>query len=216
MLEHMTYFCQRRLTECPNKCGICVRFHKLSLHEFYCPNRIISCDRDSKQCENQMNYWFRKEFVHDGDITGGHNDDIYDRKDTLKFIEEGNEYEESNDDYNDNGNLCDDVDDGDFSVDDNISFNSYDEDISLISDISKNIQKNIKKGSNYIQSQRRLLKAREDDLLNEQPELRNIDDYRRGSLQSIDSASTHTSFTTTKLKNIISKNCQLRLVGCKR
>jgi hypothetical protein len=45
------------------------------------------------------------------------------------------------------GSLCDeDGHDEDLSVDDDISFGSYDDGISLISDLSRNIQRNMKKG----------------------------------------------------------------------
>jgi hypothetical protein len=79
------------------------------------------------------------------------------------------------------GSLCDeDGHDEDLSVDDDISFGSYNDGISLISDVSKNVQRNMKKGTNYIKSNLQRVKEKAKKVNLNEPELKRIEDYRRG------------------------------------
>ena len=68
MLEHLSYFCPRRLVECPDQCGVSVRLHKIKFHMIYCPNRKLCCDHETQSCRKPMKMWFYREY---GPANGG-------------------------------------------------------------------------------------------------------------------------------------------------
>ena len=58
--EHVAYKCEKRLINCPLKCGVPVRFNRLDLHQEFCPNRMLRCDLLSnlKCCHSPLKDYF--------------------------------------------------------------------------------------------------------------------------------------------------------------
>lgn len=58
VIEHVSYYCQRRLSDCPFRCGQEVQFDKLRLHLYFCPKRPICCEPGNKECQKLFYKWF--------------------------------------------------------------------------------------------------------------------------------------------------------------
>jgi len=58
IIEHVSYYCVRRLADCPFKCGQSVQFDKLRNHLYFCPRRPICCEPGAKQCTKLFFKWF--------------------------------------------------------------------------------------------------------------------------------------------------------------
>jgi hypothetical protein len=57
-LEHISYTCKYRLSECPLNCGNYLKFDKIQLHIYFCPMRPVCCQPGMKSCERVFNRWF--------------------------------------------------------------------------------------------------------------------------------------------------------------
>lgn len=57
-LEHISYACKYRLSECPLNCGNYLKFDKIQLHIYFCPMRPVCCQPGMKSCERVFNRWF--------------------------------------------------------------------------------------------------------------------------------------------------------------
>ena len=115
------------------------------------------------------------------------------------------------------------------SLDSNISFNSYEERVSVDSDDwnynDNNVPKNRSRGLNYVHTQRLPIRYQEDDDFRKKPAM-NIDQWRLGDAQSVDSNSTYSEFSITRnnprklAKNrklgIVAFSTRFRMTGCKR
>ena len=58
VLEHVSYYCKRRLSDCPFGCGQSVQFDKLRLHLYFCPKRPVTCEPGAKECTKLFFKWF--------------------------------------------------------------------------------------------------------------------------------------------------------------
>jgi len=58
LLEHISYRCNYRLSECPLNCGNYLKFDKIKLHIYFCPMRPVCCQPEMKSCERIFHRWF--------------------------------------------------------------------------------------------------------------------------------------------------------------
>ena len=58
VMEHVSYYCIMRLTECPYRCGNTFRKEKLGDHMMICPNRPLHCERGMPTCQFKLHQWF--------------------------------------------------------------------------------------------------------------------------------------------------------------
>ena len=178
-----------RLTECPDRCGVSVRAHKMKYHMLYCPNRQLCCDHEIKSCSKPMKMWFYREFVSrarapGGDGRGGNgsrgddsqrdsdekDDDDIERGLLWQLEEEGEEQ-----------------DDGD-ERGDGISSVASSSDFPLPHTPTPYDQ-NIRKGLKYVREQRRQVELESRD---KQFQRRYLDP---SDVESADTVSTHSSLT---------------------
>ena len=57
VLQHVTYKCVYRITECPFKCGNTFKNEKLELHLHVCANRPIQCEKGMPTCDFPLCQW---------------------------------------------------------------------------------------------------------------------------------------------------------------
>lgn len=81
VLEHVTYKCMFRITECPFKCGNTFKNEKLGMHLRVCANRPIQCEKGMPTCDFPLCQWLYKDT--------GNNSEIVRR--TISFIDEPEE-----------------------------------------------------------------------------------------------------------------------------
>jgi ankyrin repeat protein len=60
VLEHVTYKCIFRITECPFKCGNTFKNEKLGMHLHVCANRPIQCEKGMPTCDFPLCQWLYK------------------------------------------------------------------------------------------------------------------------------------------------------------
>jgi hypothetical protein len=58
VLEHVAYHCDKRLSECPLKCGNSIQYCRLEQHVYFCMNRRICCEPGMNSCETFVHRWF--------------------------------------------------------------------------------------------------------------------------------------------------------------
>lgn len=231
MLEHVSYFCPRRLVECPDKCGVSVRVHKLKLHQLYCPMRKIGCDPDCTICAKPMHAWFYREHLGPGTSRGTRRGKYAKRNGNQqqgdaggalpRLLEDGTDIEEDNyeeeDDedgeepYEDEHGVNDgalwapdeeeeeDIDDHALADGEEPDTNkkksnirrNADDILSVGSSDSQPFYKNMRKGLEYVHGKRRPVKKKTIP-----PNMIRDPKYIDPSeVESVDSASTHSSFT---------------------